>query len=388
MVKCSKTNYYKKYDLTLKYNEQPLDNENNDIVFNISISHNKSKLFNIQEHILNNYKAYQYIIQNPTNEYKIYQSYEGIYIYLYYFEPSNKWFVSTKKQINNFDVYKAFEKAKENMGFEYSDLNKNYIYVFKLVSYKFIKYCCYSDDKYNFLIYQKTIDKQTNKIIEDNNFNNEENKIVIYEDVYKTIKSQLLFYEMDEYKNQNYVNYQGLEVQTKDKDNNIIMLKFYTDTYKYFLNYPYNYGKYRVKPKDHLFFSYLISKNENEKSQLNQLFKTSYNPYITSKKITEKINIINTVSKLIICFYRNKNKLDNQNIPKSFIYLIPYIDKIMYNENITDKSFINLIYRLILDNGINKFYALLKPIKNICSSDIKNIIFEGFNFDDKAFILE
>ena len=80
--------------------------------------------------------------------------------------------------------------------------------------------------------------------------------------------------------------------------------------------------------------------------------------------------------------------MDNQNIPKSFIYLIPHIDKIMYNENITDKSFINFIYRLILDNGINNFYALLKPIKNICNSDIKNIIFEGFNFDDKTFILE
>ena len=80
--------------------------------------------------------------------------------------------------------------------------------------------------------------------------------------------------------------------------------------------------------------------------------------------------------------------IDFNEIIALFDDFIPYIDKIVYNKNITDNSFINIIYRLILDNGINKFYALLKPIKNICKSDIKNIIFEGFNFDDKTFILE
>lgn len=359
MVQCSKIDKYNKFNLKLVYTEQLNNTEfnNSDIKQETTIYYNNQKLFTISEHKMDGYKAFDYIIQNPTKDYKLYQSYEGINVYLYYFNSANKWFVSTKKKIYNYEIYKEFKKAKENMGFDYDNLNKDCVYVFKLLSNKFIKYCSYSDGKYSYLIYLKTIDRQTDNIKDDQNFNNAENEIKIKNNIYSSIVSHMPALEFEEYKNNSYVNFKGLDSRINNGREEII-LNFYTNTYKYFVYYPYDYGKYKIKPKDHILFSYILTQNEKEKKLIDQLLSVEYNPQVLAKKLSDKYKEIDKVSNFLL------NLSDNQNIPLSIHYFLSSCNKQLNQTDEEVKRF-NIIKQCLIGSNINVFYSVIKSVNKL-----------------------
>ena len=195
-------NYYKKYNISLKYEETK--NEQPFVSYTLSLFDGNNKIFTDHETQYFNNNAIEFIKQNKDIEYNVYDNLEGINIYLYYFQPVNKWFVSTKKQINNHEIYKSVIRAMNYEKLIFEQLDKNYVYVLKLISNKFIRFCSYSRfNKYDYIFFVKKINRQTNEIFynDDQHIFARFNIDIDYKTKYKTIEN---FIETD-MKNPKYI---------------------------------------------------------------------------------------------------------------------------------------------------------------------------------------
>ena len=101
--------YYNKFNLSLKYEE--ITTEQPSLIYNVYLFHNDTKIFSDNEIYYFNEKAKDFIKNNHDLEFTVSDNIEGINVYLYYFKDSDKWFVSTKKHLNNHEIYKAVIRA-------------------------------------------------------------------------------------------------------------------------------------------------------------------------------------------------------------------------------------------------------------------------------------
>lgn len=358
-------NYYKKYNISLKYEETK--NEQPFVSYTLSLFNGNNKIFTDHETQYFNNNAIEFIKQNKDIEYNVYDNLEGINIYLYYFQPVNKWFVSTKKQINNHEIYKSVIRAMNYEKLIFEQLDKNYVYVLKLISNKFIRFCSYSRfNKYDYIFFIKKINRQTNEIFynDDQHIFARFNIDIDYKTKYKTIEN---FIETDmknknlnAFKENGYLKCIGLTVYCI-KDNQRINLNIDTNVYKFISESGYDYQKYKLKPIDVLFFNYLLSHDENYKKRIIDILKIEYMPTILSVRLGQYEKIIDKVCVYMSTFYINKETSNY----KSLEYFKSNFNKFIEGRKsfITEKDYPSYICEYFKVQNINIFFSILKSIK-------------------------
>ena len=362
-------NHYNKFNLSLKYeeniSEQPI------ISYSVSFYHNDKKLFTDSETILSNDNAFEFIEQNQNLNYEASVNIEGINIYLYYFEPANKWFVSTKKQINNHEIYKSFIRAMENEKINFNILDKNFVYVLKLVSNKFIRFCSYSRfNKYDYLFFNKKINRSTGEefYIDDQNIFQRSKPIIDFKDKYVSIEEfinmNMKSIVLNAFKENGYVRYVGLTLSC-NKDNKIITLNIDSTVYKILSEMKYDYQKYKIKPIDVLFFSYLLSHDEEYKKEIIEILKIEYMPIILSRKLGEYEAIIDKICEIMTKYYTTNDKSNFKSLEYFKSNFNKYVESVQYqiSQQISEKDLPAVVCDYFKMQSINIFFSIFKSIK-------------------------
>lgn len=410
---------YNKHNLTLKYTEQSLNK--NIVKFTLSLFHENKEMFKVNELIYKNDEAYKFLKDGSDKIecVEFMNNYEGIYIYLYYFDKLDKWFVSTKKQINNYEIYKSFKRAVKNQNINLNDLDKKYVYVFNLMSNKFMNYCSNSKNKYDIIEFIKKINIENNEEIYKDNYKSfndvvykkflEDPLFTVKKDINVNDKNYEILYENPDYNVQKNINIDNtineLELRLKylnhlnSKENNGFLkvkgIKIYcnngnkkttlmidTEIYKYLRNINYNYQKYRIKPIDVLFLSECVknivlpndnnynTKNKNYVKFIEQVIQNFY--YC---KHSELIMEFKKYNKIYNDFIKSLKKYytinDNTNYPKSLIYFYNYIDK-----NPLDQKYNNdfrYCIKFYCENNLNLFWSLYNGILKLENTDKSSI---------------
>ncbi len=362
-------NHYNKFNLSLKYeeniSEQPI------ISYSVSFYHNDKKLFTDSETILSNDNAFEFIEQNQNLNYEASVNIEGINIYLYYFEPANKWFVSTKKQINNHEIYKSFIRAMENEKINFNILDKNFVYVLKLVSNKFIRFCSYSRfNKYDYLFFNKKINRSTGEefYIDDQNIFQRSKPIIDFKDKYVSIEEfinmNMKSIVLNAFKENGYVRYVGLTLSC-NKDNKIITLNIDSTVYKILSEMKYDYQKYKIKPIDVLFFSYLLSHDEEYKKEIIEILKIEYMPIILSRKLGEYEAIIDKICEIMTKYYTTNDKSNFKSLEYFKSNFNKYVESVQYqiSQQISEKDLPAVVCDYFKMQSMNIFFSIFKSIK-------------------------
>ena len=362
-------NHYNKFNLSLKYEEYNTEQPN--ISYSVSLYHNDKKLFTDSELLITNDNAINFIKENQDLNYEVSDNIEGINIYLYYFEPANKWFVSTKKQINNHEIYKSLVRAMNYEKINFNIFDKKFVYVLKLVSNKFIRFCSYSRfNKYDYIFFYKKINRITNEefFVDDQHIFQRSRQIIDYKDKYNNIEEFINLNMkgkiLNAFKENGYVRYVGLTISCF-KDNKYITLNIDSTVYKFLNEMNYDYQKYKIKPIDVLFFSYLLSHDEVYKKKIIEILKIEYMPVILSRKLGEYGAIIDRVCEIMAKFYLSN---DNSNF-KSLEYFKTnfnkYIESVQQqiSQQIPEKELPSIVCDYFKMQSINIFFSIFKSIK-------------------------
>lgn len=357
-------NYYNKYNISLKYeefkNEQPAN------YYTVSLFCGNDKIFTDKDITYFNNDSIDFIKNNKDLDYGVYDNIEGINIYLYYFKQANKWFVSTKKQINNHDIYKSVIRAFNYEKLNFENLDKKYVYVLKLISNKFIRFCSYSRfNKYDYVFFIKKINRENDEIVydDDQHIFSRFIDIIDYKPKYKTIENFINFdmknKNLNAFRENGYLKCIGLTVYCI-KDNQRINLNIDTNIYQLLSNSNYDYQKYKLKPIDVLFFNYLLSNDEDYKRKIIDILKIEYMPSILSVRLGQYMKIIDKICEYMSKFYINKET----STYKSLEYLKINFGKYIEGKSlITEKDYPSYICEYFKVHNINIFFSIFKSIK-------------------------
>ena len=357
--------YYNKYNLSLKYEE--ITTEQPSLIYSVSIFHENTKIFSDNEIYYFNNDARKFIQENNNLEFTVSDNIEGINVYVYYFQPADKWFVSTKKHLNNHEIYKAVVRAITYEKLSFSQLDKNYVYVLKLVSNKFIRFCSYSRfNKYDYIFFNKKINRTTNEI----SYEDEEHifqrlrPVIEYKQKYSTIEEfinvNLNSKNLNAFKENGYVRYIGLSIDCV-KEGQKVNLNIDSNVYKFLNDLKYDYQKYKLKPIDVLFFNYLLSHDEDFKKRIIEIFKVEYMPTILSVKFGQYEKIIDNICVYISDIY--KNKIESQF--NSIKYFIFNFNKFIESRKqfIEEKDLPTYVCEYFKFRNTNTFFSVLNTIK-------------------------
>ena len=357
--------YYNKYNLSLKYEE--ITTEQPSLIYSVSIFHENTKIFSDNEIYYFNNDARKFIQENNNLEFTVSDNIEGINVYVYYFQPADKWFVSTKKHLNNHEIYKAVVRAITYEKLSFSQLDKNYVYVLKLVSNKFIRFCSYSRfNKYDYIFFNKKINRITNEI----SYEDEQHifqrlrPVIEYKQKYSTIEEfinvNLNSKNLNAFKENGYVRYIGLSIDCV-KEGQKVNLNIDSNVYKFLNDLKYDYQKYKLKPIDVLFFNYLLSHDEDFKKRIIKIFKVEYMPTILSVKLGQYEKIIDNICVYISDIY--KNKIESQF--NSIKYFIFNFNKFIESRKqfIEEKDLPTYVCEYFKFRNTNTFFSVLNTIK-------------------------
>lgn len=357
--------YYNKYNLSLKYEE--ITTEQPSLIYSVSIFHENIKIFSDNEIYYFNNDARKFIQENHNLEFTVSDNIEGINVYVYYFQPADKWFVSTKKHLNNHEIYKAVVRAITYEKLSFSQLDKNYVYVLKLVSNKFIRFCSYSRfNKYDYIFFNKKINRTTNEI----SYEDEQHifqrlrPVIEYKQKYSTIEEfinvNLNSKNLNAFKENGYVRYIGLSIDCV-KEGQKVNLNIDSNVYKFLNDLKYDYQKYKLKPIDVLFFNYLLSHDEDFKKRIIEIFKVEYMPTILSVKFGQYEKIIDNICVYISDIY--KNKIESQY--NSIKYFIFNFNKFIESRKqfIEEKDLPTYVCEYFKFRNTNTFFSVLNTIK-------------------------
>lgn len=385
---------YNKYNLSLKYTEQ---SQNKSIVkFKISLYYEDKEMFNIDELIYKNNEALTYLnkhkqeIKNKEGYYNFMSNLEGIYVYAYYFDKADKWFVSTKRQINDYDVYKSFKRVLKTQNIDFNDFDKNYVYVFNLMSNKFIQYCSLTDKKYDFLEFIKKVECKNSKTYETpkekieymfiNNpilttYLNKQDYDSEAIDLNNEIKMKLDYLNHSSFKNNNgFLKNKGLKIYCfSGNKNKLATLMIDSDVYKYFSYLKYNYQKYKINIRDVLFLSQYILYNKTpyNNTEFKNIIDNTYSTYWgndENKLKEEKEKYKKIYNNFINNLEKYHKKEDKQNYPKSLIYFYDYVNK-HDDKTINVYGFRTFVYQYCSEN-INLLWSLYNGVLKLESQEI------------------
>lgn len=357
--------YYNKFNLSLKYEE--ITTEQPSLIYNVIVFHNNEKIFSDNEIYYFNDKAEDFIKNNRDLEFTVSDNIEGINVYVYYFQPVDKWFVSTKKHLNNHDIYKAVVRAMTYEKLNFVQLDKNYVYVLKLVSNKFIRFCSYSRfNKYDYIFFNKKINRITNEVQyeDDQHIFQRLKPIIEYKQKYPTVEEfinvNMNNKNLNVFKENGFVKYLGLCIECI-KNGQKINLNIDSNLYKFLNEIKYDYQKYKLKPIDVLFFNYLLSHDEDFKKRIIGFLKIEYMPSILSIRLGQYEKIIDNICIYISNIYKNKTE-SNFNSIKYFIFNFnKFIES--RKQFIEEKDLPSYVCEYFKFRNINTFFSVFNTIK-------------------------
>jgi hypothetical protein len=317
---------------------------------------------------------------------------EGLYVFVFYNNYDNKWYVSTLNNLNlkkaNFIANKIFLNLINN---DYSIFDKNYVYHFNIISQKLNKIVDYSyidnDKNYKYLELIKITTLRTNKEVEDKIYTDFKKKIKLYDNpiiqynqdsLFLSIYQKLEEYDKCEFNNlSGYLKHKGLTITHKDEYDNISLYKIDTNLYDLIKHAKYTTKYNNITPINHLFYYNIF----NEKHDTDRTIKRYFDEeYISDKKYSLEITILHIYKILYRLYILNSKKgLDKDfyiKIPKSIKIFMHTINKYRY-DNKLDKIDNQTISKII-DKNINLYYSIEANIPKVLELAIEyhvNIIY-------------
>lgn len=351
--------YNKKFNLSINYQNY---SENKDIInFKVSLNNGEKSLFNFTETLIKNDEAYNFINNNKIDTFKIYHNYDGVYVYLYYIDSLNKWFVSTKREISNYKIYSAFFRALRLQNINLQSFDKNYVYIFNLNSYKITNYKPVNPFGER-LILLKKINKFDNSV--SYNIEDRFNHLKQFDDFNplfgnaKNIIAEQIKRELEKCNKNPFTSCCGLCVYCYIGNKTTVLI-FDTDLYKYIKKYKYNYQKYKINIKDSLYYDYILTHETERLREIETILpevKENINQYYSE---FDKFITFLTIN------FKNQEYKNN-----TLRYFYNTLEKENINFSNPDLKEDIKLYILSLIN-LNVFYSLYKTYKGI--TEIKTI---------------
>ena len=304
---------------------------------------------------------------------------EGLYVFVFYNEYDNKWYVSTLNNLilkkANFIADKIFKSLINN---DFSVFNKDYVYHFNIIAHKLNSIVDYSyidnDKNYKYLELIKITTLRTNKNVETNIYEEIRKKIKLYNNPiidYENDKLFLKIYqkleEYDKYENnttRGFLRHKGLTITYTDEFNNVSLYKINTNIYDLIKQAKYTSKYNNITPIDHLFYYNIF----NEKHDTDKTIKRYFDDeFINDKKYSLELMILHIYKILIRLFIlNNKRGLDSDfysKIPKSIKIFMKTI-RTYKNINNLDKIDNQTISKII-DKNINLYYSIEANIPKV-----------------------